>query len=674
MRRAVAAVACVVTCAAVRVSTETRAIDLDDLARLVRVTDPQISPDGRAIVVVVGRANLEDDRWDTQLELVDAATGATRPLTVDRRGAGHPRWSPDGTRLAFIARVGAGSDVRPQIFVLPMNGGEAQQLTKASAGVQQFAWSPDGASLAFATADEREKKTGPEKHNDAFEVANDDLYVSEAPMPTHVWIVPSGGGAARRVTSGSWTMPVSFPPGPPSSPFAWSPDGKSLAVAKVASTHSGDSPATTVALVDVASGAMRQLTSATRLEGYPIFSPDGTSIAYWYSRDGDPTSVNDLYIAPVGGGAPRNVTRGIDRNFYRAAWTPDGQSLILGANDVARTSLWVQPISGPARRLDLGNVSVATSFWVEMTVGARGAIAFVGSEPQHPAELYYMAEPGATPKRLTSFNSEVAGRRLGRVEMVEWTSDGLAHNGVLTYPPDFDPSRKYPLVLIIHGGPTAASLLGFGAQAHLTAARGWIVFQPNYRGSDQRGNAYVRSIFGDAGDGPGRDVMAGVAAVKKLGFVDESRIAVTGWSYGGYMTSWLIGHYSGWRVAMAGAPVTDFLDQYSFSDGNIGFGDFFGGSPWTGNRMEAYRAQSPITYASKIRTPTLIMSDTGDSRVPMTQAFKLYHALVDNGVETKFVAFPVPGHSPGDPIRQRDMYRRWIEWIEQHFAARSTSQ
>ena len=167
--------------------------------------------------------------------------------------------------------------------------------------------------------------------------------------------------------------------------------------------------------------------------------------------------------------------------------------------------------------------------------------------------------------------------------------------------------------------------------------------------------------------------MAGVAAVKRRGFIDESRVAVTGWSYGGYMTTWLIGHYAGWRAAMAGAPVTDFLDQYNFSDGaGPAWGDVLGGSPWTGTRMEMYRAQSPITYAPQIRTPTLIMTDTGDVRVPPTQSFKLYHALQDNGVETRLVLFPVPGHSPGDPVRQREVQRRWIEWVEQHFGAAQT--
>ena len=279
-----------------------------------------------------------------------------------------------------------------------------------------------------------------------------------------------------------------------------------------------------------------------------------------------------------------------------------------------------------------------------------------------------MSSSTASPKRLTNLNAEVAGLALGRTEVVTWQSDGFTHNGIVTYPPDFSNNQKYPLVLVIHGGPTAASLETFATNAQLMAAKGWVVFQPNYRGSDQIGNVYQRAIVNDAGAGPGRDVMAGVEALKQRGFVDASRIAVSGWSYGGYMTTWLLGHYTGWRVAVAGAAVTDWLDQYNLGDANVRRGSAFGGSPWTDpKRMQAYIEQSPITYAAKIRTPTLVMSDTQDYRVTPTQSYKLYHALSDNGVPTKFIAYPIYGHNAADPVRQRDVQRRWIEWIEQYF-------
>jgi len=200
------------------------------------------------------------------------------------------------------------------------------------------------------------------------------------------------------------------------------------------------------------------------------------------------------------------------------------------------------------------------------------------------------------------------------------------------------------------------------------AARGWLVFQPNYRGSDNRGNTYQRAIFNDAGDGPGRDVMSGVEVLKKRGLVDSARIAVTGWSYGGYMTSWLIGHFGGWKAAVAGAAVTDLEDQYNLCDFNVGMRYSFPGfkPPSAPGVAKAYREQSPITHSAAMKTPTLILTDTGDARVAPTQSFKLYHALKDQGVPVKFVAYPVGGHFPADPVRAHDVYRRWLEWLGEY--------
>ncbi|PYR59665.1 MAG: hypothetical protein DMF85_07195 [Acidobacteria bacterium] len=667
-------VAVVILVWSARAGTQTRSFELSDFARLVRLSDPQISPDGRSIALVVARANLDENRYDAEIDVVDVASGAVRPFSADRRGVGQPRWSPAGDRLAFVAIDGAGRDAHTQIFVMPSAGGEARRLTNVATSVQQYAWAPDGGVIAFAAADEPPKKTGPERFNDSFEIVNDDFLVTAAPLPTHVWLVPSAGGTARRLTSGDWSLPVSFPPSSPSSPIVWAPDGKSLAVAKVPTPHSGDRGQSTIMIVDAASGGQRPLTGAARFEGYPVFSPDGSQIAYWYPREGDRANVTEVHLAPANGGAGRSLTRAIDRHVARAIWAPDGKGLLVGANDGTRVSLWMQPLDSAARKLDLGAVSPSSAFWVDVTVGRDGALAFVGTTPGRPAELYYMSAPAAAPKRLTDLNHDIAGLALGRTEVIEWRSDNFSHNGILTYPPQFTPGRKYPLVLVIHGGPRAASLETFSAQAQLMAAHGWVVFQPNYRGSDQLGTAYQRAIRNDAGDGPGRDVMAGLAAVKQRGFVDDSRIAVSGWSYGGYMTTWLLGHYPGWRVAVSGAPVTDWVDQYNLSDGNVGMASSFGGSPWTDTFMEAYRAQSPITYAGKIRTPTLVMQNTGDYRVTVTQGFKLFHALKDNGVETKFIGYPIPGHNAQDPVRQRDVQRRWIEWIEQHFADRTTSQ
>jgi len=649
-------------------------LELSDLQRLVNVADPALSPDGKTVACIVSRVNWSDDRFDQDLVLVDVATGAQRRLTFERKGLGSPQWSPASDRLAFLATAGSGDKGAPQVFVLDMRGGEARKITDApGAGVEQFAWKPDGTEIAYVAADEPENKKDIEAHNDAFEVGDDGYLTTAAPTPSHIWIVSADGGAARRLTHGTWSLAKSQPPGPPSSPLSWSPDGKALLFTEQATPHFGDAEQTRVMVLDVASGATRALTAHKGFEGYAVFSPDGARVAYWYPRDGDLNNVNEIFVTAAAGGAGASVTRPLDRNLLRAIWMPDGKALLVGGHDGTRTALWLQPLDGaapaPPKRLELGDVSPSWSFWLDASVDRNGAIAFTGSSPGRPTELYYLATPGASPRRLTDLNGETASRQLGAVERLEWQGpDGYREDGVVTYPPGFTKGRAYPLVLVIHGGPTAASVRGFSFLSQLLATHDYIVFSPNYRGSDNLGNAYQRAIFNDAGDGPGRDVMAGIAALAKLGGVDTTRIGVSGWSYGGYMTTWLIGHYRTWKAAVAGAAVTNLLDQYNMADYNVGQRFGFAGfaSPWTGQALQAYRAQSPISYVAAMKTPTLILSDVRDARVTVSQSYELYHALRDNGVPVKFVAYPVDGHFPGDPVRTTDVYRRWLEWLDQY--------
>ena len=213
--------------------------------------------------------------------------------------------------------------------------------------------------------------------------------------------------------------------------------------------------------------------------------------------------------------------------------------------------------------------------------------------------------------------------------------------------------------------------MGFSARAQWLASHGWVVFQPNYRGSDNLGNDYQAAIWNDAGAGPGRDVMSGVDLLIQRGIADPSRMAVSGWSYGGYMTTWLLGNYPDrWRAGIAGASVTDHIDQYVLSDIHSSVATYYGGSPFTDpKRLQAYREQAPITYATSIKAPTLVLCDTGDQRVPISESFILYHVLRDNGVKTKFIAYPVAGHHPSDPVHRRDRERRWAAWLQEHLDA-----
>ena len=637
----------------------------DDVVRVTRVSDPQISPDGKSIVIVVGHPNFKTDKIDSELVLVDIATSTEHVLTHDRVVGGYPRWSPSGDRIAYIAQD---SDHKPQIFILPLAGGDSQQLTHAAGPVTQFAWKPDASAIAFAAEDELPKREGEDKFLDAFEVgANDSLVHGPSPS-THIWIIPAAGGDAKRLTSGTWSLPVAFPPGSPASPINWTPDGKQIVFVKAVTPLSGDAEHTQIELLDAETGQFHPLTTRTSLESYPLISPDGASIAYWYPEEGKQWFYTEARVVSTAGTGDRSETADIDKNIERVLWTSDSKALIVGANDATTVGLWFKPIDGPAKRLSLGKITPSTAYWVDINLGPKNQLAFTGATPDRATELYYMPTLESVPVRLTEFNASLDSLERGKSETVTWTLPGKSSakttlDGVVTYPPDFSDKKKYPLVLYIHGGPNSASKEVFNPFVQFMAAQGWVIFEPNYRGSDNLGNQFYSSIYKDAGTGPGRDVMAGVTMLEGRGVIDTGRLAVSGWSYGGYMTTWLLGHYNVWKAAVTGASVTDWLTMYATADGNVTVSDQVGPSPFVGGNMQSYRDQSPITFAQNTHAPTLILHDTGDTRVPIANSYEFFRALKDNGVTTQFIAYPISGHAPADPIRARDVRRRWVEWL-----------
>ena len=637
-------------------TSQARHFALDDLWSLVNLSDVEISDDARTVAVVTARANPGANRFDRVLIAIDTATASARTL-FEGHDVASPHWSSTG-QIAFLAQDDATS--APQVFVLSSSG-SARAVTNFPRGVERFAWAPSGEQIAVLAPDVPAPREGLDRFNDAFEVGHDNYLTARAPAPLHLWLVQLSGGSPRRLTTTPGSLGTESLG---SSSIAWSPDGRSIVVTRTISAHSGDADQSHLEVVDVATGAVRPLTKHTAFETSPAVSRDGRSVSYLFPRDGDPASSIDAHTVSISGSNDERAAASLDRSILWNQWLP-GNALLLAANDATRMSLWkIQP-QGEPLKLDTGELSEIR----ETSVAADGTIALLASESQRPVELYLLSPktPGP-PRRLTDYNAAATHFALGRTESIAWTSEDAVHaDGVVTFPPDFDSSRKWPLVLIIHGGPTGSSNESFEPLAQLMAARGWVVFQPNYRGSDNLGNAFQRGIVPGAGSGPGRDVMSGIAALKARGYIDETRIAVSGWSYGGFMTVWMIGHYAGWRVAVAGAAAMDLTDMYALSDLNVMHRHAITGSPWTGDRETGFRAESPLTNAAGIRTPTLLLSNTGDTRVAVTQTYKLFRALEDNHVETQFIAYPTGGHLPSGPIRQRDVYRRWIEWIDEHF-------
>ncbi len=645
---------------------------LDDLRQLVSLGEPRISPDGGRVAVVVSTPVWASDKTREQIVLVDVATGRWRAATWHRSDLGALHWSHDGTRLGFIAKdsladptaapadADAGDEDGPQgqVFVMPMAGGDPQRITDAPRGVEEFAWSPDDSRIAFLTADEAPDAAAIAAHDDAFEVTDNHFLTRKALTPWHLWVVPSEGGEARRLTEGSFSLQTDQQDAAPRP--EWSPDGRSIAYTRFPGPYWGPSFQSVVEVVDAAGGAPRPLVTAQGASD-PRYAPGGDRYAFLRPRGGDQNNGNAVYVG--GAGSDRDATAALARNVDAWAWLPGDGGLLLAGADGTRRALWRQPLDGAARRLELGEVQAQP----EMSVAPTGAIAFVGSTATHPDELYVLDGVDGAPRRLTDLNAFVDRLSLGRTEPVEWDGpDGFREDGVLTYPVGYREGTRAPLVLVIHGGPEAASTVAFSPLPQLLSAAGFLVFQPNYRGSTNRGDAYQHAIRRDTVAGPGEDVMAGLAAVEKLGVVDPDRIGVSGWSYGGTMTAWLTAHHQVWKAAVVGAPLTDWVMDYTLAYYQSGDLYFFGGSPWTAEYERIWREQSPIAYARNVTAPSLILGDVGDSNVPLLNAYEWYHALRDNGVPVRFFAYPVDSHFPHDIVRRTDVYRRWVDWMTTH--------
>ncbi len=453
------------------------------------------------------------------------------------------------------------------------------------------------------------------------------------------------------------------------------PDGKQIVYIASRGDYKDDVVERSLMLYDLTSGTQRALADDRDGLASPTWSPDGMQIAFLAEAPmGD---VPQLWVMNMRGGDPRmvsNAPRGVDSY----AWRSDGQSLAYVTADAPKNAsdikkhldafkvgeqafnvrsapavmhVWVAGVNGGANAL--APSSEQSMPLVSPTTNAPGsATAFSQSDAQRPSELYYRSSSSAAAKRLTDDNAAIGALDLGKSELVTWQgSDGSAQSGTLTSPPGVTCAapKRCALVLLIGGGPNGAPGT-FSLLAQLLAARGYAVLRPTT----------TNAIGKPAADG----ILAGVTALETRGVVDPARVAVGGWSYGGYMTAWLIGHEHFWKAAVAGAPITNWVDQYALSESNVLTRNHFGGaSPFVGDGLKLYTAASPMTYAWSITTPTLILADVHDARVPITNSYNLYHALNDRGTPVRFFAYPVAEHFPADPVQQLDVYRRWVAWI-----------
>jgi dipeptidyl aminopeptidase/acylaminoacyl peptidase len=641
-------------------------LQIADMARIVDLEEPAISADGRRVAFIEIRQDAAHAAYVNSLLSVDIATARIRSL-VHGRDVAVPRWSPDGKRLAYIAKA-PGTEIR-QLFVRNSDG-RSVQLTHARGDVVDVAWSPDAHRIAFVATD-------PQKASIFFYAGDNDYTATALTPPNHLWLVPAGGGAARRLTGGSWTIAPTDPGGIFSPQITWSRDGRRITYTRVENTFSGDSEYSTLWQVDVRSGGTQKLTARTAFELTPSYSPDGSRLSYWYPLGGDFNAENTLRLASPSGDA--RIAQSLDRNIAGSLWFPHSNEVLLCAADGTQNVFWRLDENGSLSRMALGELHPVCDPYSSSTFDAgiagdiapNGGLTFVATSPTSARELYYLKPRSDTPRRLTHFNDFISRLDIGEMKELNWTGpDGFPEDGVVTYPARRRAGEKYPVVLLIHGGPGLSSSRDFVWEdwplAQIIASRGCVVLQPNYRGSDNLGNAYMTAIVRNTVVGPSADILAGLSALERLDGVDASRVAVSGWSYGGELTSWLIGHDHRWRAAVSGAAVNNEFDEYNLSTSNVQDRYPLGTSPYAADGARVYRENSPITYFASITTPTLIWGTTLDPVVPITQSYALYHALHENHVPVRFAVFPASTHGPADPRQRAELTRLWLDWLDTH--------
>ena len=636
-----------------------------DLARLATVAEPAASPDGRLIAYSVTTTNVAEDKQQSDLWRVGWDGGRSEQLThTPESSEWQPQWSSDGRWLAFLADRG-GDDAKTQVWVMPARGGEARQVTKFADGVEDFVWSPDGTRLAVIASDPERADGAPKPKNPPpivirrYQFKEDGTgYLTD--RRKHLHVVDVASGHATQLTRGDHDEQLP----------SWSPDGRTIAFV----TKRGADPDRhlnyDIYLIAPKAGATeRQLTSfaGSDLDPYwesrPSWSPDGKRIAYLQSGED-----KWIYYAPwqlavieVASGKSA-IPAPIDRAFTKPRWAPDGRSVLslIEQNRVTHLS-----------RVDVstGNVTPLTSgrrFDTDFAVAPDGRIAVLGGDDHRPYEI--AAVEGGKLRSLTDHNGWLRSKRLAPVEDIEFASaDGTRIEGFLVKPLDYQPGRRYPTILRIHGGPVYQFSHEFMADWQAYAANGYAVVAVNPRGSSGRGFDFSRAIYADWGNKDAADVLAGVDHVVKLGVADPDQLAIGGRSYGSILTNYVIARDHRFKAAVSGAGTSNMLGNYGH-DQYVREYEFELGTPWA-NREAYERVSAPFLHADKIVTPTLFYCAEKDFNVPCLGSEQMYQALRSRDLPTEFVIYPGENHGLKVPSYLRDRMQRLIAWYDRFLKA-----
>lgn len=649
-------------------------LDYIDVFEIEHVSDPQISPNGKQIVYRRNYFDIMKDRKTGNLWMINTDGSNHYKLTSKDQSESQASWSPSGDRIAFSS----GTDHGTEIFIYWLSTGQTARLTQLDGYPSSITWSPDGKYLAFSMkvdakapviANMPAKPKGAD-WADAPRITDRLKHEADGqgylkPGFYHLFIVPSEGGSARQITSGDFNH---------SGNISWNPDSQTIVFSANRNVDwEYDFRNSEVYSVNVKSGIIKALTDRKGPDYQPVVSPDGKKIAYIGYKDKlQAYQISQIHIMDVDGGNKKTLSNQLDRDVSNIQWSTDGKQILFTYDNHGNTRVASIDLQGQVKDLvaNLGGTSLGRPYpGGSFSLSNNGTLAFTQSRPSYPAELSVLKSGSKTAQLITSLNADLFDyRTLGKVETVWYKStfDQRDIQGWIVYPPNYDASKKYPMMVENHGGPILNYGDRFSAEIQLYAAKGYIVFYPNPRGSTSYGEAFGNLLYNNYPGQDYNDVMDGVDHLIKMGIAHEDQLYVTGGSAGGIMTAWMIGKNNRFEAAVVAKPVMNWISKTLVADNYYAYANSrYPGQPW--ENFENYWKFSPISLVGNVQTPTMVMVGLNDLRTPPSEAKQLYHALKLRKIETVLVE--IPGASHGIARRPSQLITKvahTIAWFEKY--------